>query len=117
MAMLRYLPILCTLAFVTACKSDRTERDSLPVAPGHEISDIHPTVVTGITDAEMQMYSRATHLARQLEIDPVTEAGSMKAIVESCGLSLQRYHEIRLAVEDSTRSRLMNEQILKKLRD
>jgi len=117
MAMLRCLPIICLLLMLAACKMEQHDRDSLPVSPENEIFDVPSIVISGISDAELQMYAGATHLAGQLEIDPATEAGSMKPIVESCGLTLERYHEIRMVVEENARLRKKNEQLLKKLRD
>jgi len=117
MAMMKYLPILLLLLPVAACKMERPARDQLTVAPDHEDIAAQVATPTEITEWEMEVFARANHLAAQLEIDPLTETVSMKPIVESCGLTMERYREIRSAVEESERLQRRKDQLVRKLRD
>jgi hypothetical protein len=117
MAMMRYLPILLLLLPAAACKMERPAQDQLPVAPDHDDIAAQVAPSTEITDWEMEMFAKANHLAAQLEIDPLTETVSMKPIVESCGLTMERYREIRSAVEESERLQRRKDQLVRKLRD
>ena len=115
--MMKYLPFISLLLLLAACKAERNAHDQLPVAPEHDQVTSQIDVPDEITAAEMEMFEKANYLAKRMDINPQTEIASMKPIVESCGLTMERYLEIHMAVEESARLQRRKEQLLKKLRD
>ncbi len=115
MAMSKLLPFLITLLLLSACKIERPGNDLPPVAPEHE--PVAASSVAGVSDAELESFAKAVHLAKLLEIDPVAEPHSMKPIIESCGLTMERFREIQSEVDQSARLQRKNDELMKKLRD
>lgn len=115
--MMKCLPFILLFFLLAACKMERHAHDQLPVAPEPDHVTDQIAVVAEITATEMEMFEKATHLAKRMEIDPHAEIASMKPIVESCGLTMDRYLEIHSAVEESVRLQRRKDQLLKKLRD
>ncbi len=115
--MMKCLPFISLFLLFATCKVERHTPDSLPVAPEHDHATSQIAAPAEITAAEMEMFEKATHLAKRMEIDPHAEIASMKPIVESCGLTMERYLEIHSAVEESVHLQRRKDQLLKKLRD
>jgi hypothetical protein len=115
--MMKYLPFIALFLLIAACKMDRHANDHLPVAPEHGHVTNQNAAPDEISAIEMEMFEKATHVAKKMEIDPLAEMASMKPIVESYGLTMERYLEIHSAVEENVRLQRKKDQLLKKLRD